>query len=75
MSGSETRIKKILDCLPDGFDLKNTPTMGIQLVRILSEQLGSELKYSSEDGASFQIEFGEYHEAGTVVHGTMDSVN
>ena len=61
--------------LPDGFDLQNAKLMGIQLVKILSEQLGSELRHSAGEGTSFHIEFPEYREAGTEVHGSSDHLS
>jgi two-component sensor histidine kinase len=54
--------------LPEGFDFKTTNTMGLQLVRILSEQLNSETVVENTPGASFAFSFGEYLEAGTVLY-------
>ncbi|MBN2721014.1 MAG: PAS domain S-box protein [Proteobacteria bacterium] len=48
--------------LPPDFDPACARSMGIQLVRILSEQLGGELKFFSEGGSSFRVEFNEYGE-------------
>ena len=51
--------------LPAGFDPQLAKTMGIQLVRILSEQLGGRLRHFPGEGASFLVEFSEYREAQT----------
>jgi len=48
--------------LPPDFDPAGARTMGIQLVRILSEQLGGELRCFSKGGSSFKVEFDEYRE-------------
>ena len=51
--------------LPSCVDFHNTRTMGIQLVRILSEQLDSETTVVSDAGTAYSFRFREYHEAGT----------
>ncbi len=53
---------------PDGFDFESTKTMGLQLVRILSEQLNSETVVQSGPGTSFTFNFREYLEAGSVLY-------
>jgi two-component sensor histidine kinase len=54
--------------LPEGFDFESTKTMGLQLVRILSEQLNSETVVQSDPGTSFTFNFREYLEAGSVLY-------
>lgn len=44
--------------LPPDFDLENSSTLGLQLIKTLSEQLGAEYKYISEgDGCTFELQF------------------
>jgi two-component sensor histidine kinase len=43
--------------LPDGFDVRNVRSMGLQLVCTLAEQLDAELSVTSRNGASFQLMF------------------
>lgn len=43
--------------LPEGFNITNTNTLGLQLVNMLSKQLKSELKYRRNSGAEFSIKF------------------
>lgn len=44
--------------LPDGFDSGNSGGMGMNIIRILTEQLDGEHNFtSSENGAKFSIEF------------------
>ncbi|MCK4811654.1 MAG: PAS domain-containing protein [Methanosarcinales archaeon] len=44
--------------LPDGFDIDKTGTLGLRLIKILTEdQLHGTLEVISEDGATFNIEF------------------
>lgn len=43
--------------LPQGFDIHKIESMGLQLVRTLSEQLDARLVVSSDRGASFQLTF------------------
>jgi len=61
--------------LPADFDLKSAKSMGIQLVRVLSEQLGGELQHFSQGGASFRVEFFEYREAETLVSSSSRPLN
>lgn len=49
--------------LPPDFDPACARSMGIQLVRVLSEQLCGERRYFSEGGSSFRVECDEYGEA------------
>lgn len=53
--------------LPPGFDVHDARSMGMQLVTILSEQLGGRLEVGEGPGARFTIVFHEYHEASTLV--------
>jgi two-component system, sensor histidine kinase PdtaS len=45
--------------LPEGFDLENSSTLGLKLVRILSRQIRAKLIYSTNGGAEFKIAFSE----------------
>ncbi len=49
--------------LPEGLDYRKSRSMGMQLVVVLAQQLGSELFHDSSDGASFSLTFSEYTEA------------
>jgi PAS domain S-box-containing protein len=53
---------------PEGVDFRKVKSMGMQLVTVLAEQLGGEVRYSGESGTSFTVTFKEYHEVGTEVH-------
>ncbi|ADL58167.1 hypothetical protein ISG34_02845 [Methanothermobacter marburgensis] len=46
--------------LPENFDLQSTPSMGMQLVRSLTDQLNGNLKVESEGGTRFSIEFRDW---------------
>lgn len=44
--------------LPSDFNLENSSTLGLQLIKTLSDQLGAEYKYISEgDGTIFKLRF------------------
>ncbi len=43
--------------LPQGFDFAHSPSLGLQLVRSLAEQLGGTLSYASCAGARFELVF------------------
>jgi two-component sensor histidine kinase len=43
--------------LPDEIDVNNTPTLGLQLVSLLTDQIGGKLKVEREKGTYFQIRF------------------
>ncbi len=43
--------------LPAGFDARTSPTLGVQLVSILAEQLDADLSVGSEHGASTELSF------------------
>ncbi|KAF5415851.1 MAG: hypothetical protein C5S48_04745 [Candidatus Methanogaster sp.] len=44
--------------LPPGFNIDESKTLGLHLVKILTEdQLQGDLEVSSDDGATFNIEF------------------
>ncbi len=44
--------------LPDGFDINATGTLGLRLIKILTEdQLQGNLEVISKEGATFNIEF------------------
>jgi PAS domain S-box-containing protein len=53
---------------PERVDILKSDSLGMQLVSSLSEQLGSAIELSSDKGASFQLEFDEYYEAGSELH-------
>jgi two-component sensor histidine kinase len=45
--------------IPKDFDLKNSETLGLQLVNNLVNQLDGELKLNRDEGAEFKIIFKE----------------
>ena len=45
--------------LPDGMDVRNVPSMGLQLVNILAEQMGGEMTVGRAGGTCFRITFGD----------------
>ena len=47
--------------LPPGFDLKGQQGLGLQLVAMLTQQLGGSLSAAGEAGAVFRISF-DLHE-------------
>ncbi len=54
--------------LPDGFDVRKTKSMGLQLVVLLIDQLGGSLDVSGEKGTRFSMRFNEYLEAGITMY-------
>jgi len=48
--------------LPDDFDIRNSKTLGLQLVSSLVEQLSGSIDYTVKDGTVFTIAFREYRE-------------
>ncbi len=54
--------------LPKDLDIYKTKTLGLQLVTVLTEQLGGTLELNRDGGTVFRIHFKEYHEAGTELH-------
>ncbi len=45
--------------LPANFTLNNTKSLGLRLVRILTEQISATLEFKSENGAEFRLTFQE----------------
>ncbi|MTK64564.1 MAG: PAS domain S-box protein [Methanobacterium sp.] len=45
--------------LPEGFDFKNTDSLGLQLVNNLSEQIDAEIELNTGEGTEFKIIFKE----------------
>jgi PAS domain S-box-containing protein len=43
--------------LPEGFDIKTSNTLGMQLVITFAEQIGGKIKIENSDGVKFLIEF------------------
>ncbi|WP_230742401.1 PAS domain S-box protein [Methanooceanicella nereidis] len=43
--------------LPDGFDFRNTTSLGFQLVNVLTEQLNGSIELDGRNGTKFTIEF------------------
>jgi PAS domain S-box-containing protein len=43
--------------LPPGFDVRNTPSLGLQLVNTLARQIGGEVEVTGGAGAEFRITF------------------
>lgn len=54
--------------LPEGLDIWQTSSLGMQLVTVLTSQLGGELNVRSDEGTEFSICFKEYLEAGTALY-------
>jgi len=51
--------------IPEDIDILKSPSLGLQLVTVLIQQLSGEMKIKSEGGTNFIIDFEEYREAGT----------
>ena len=45
--------------LPPDFSLNNTKSLGLRLVRILTDQINASLRFASENGAEFRLNFRE----------------
>lgn len=45
--------------LPNEFDIKNSKTLGLQLIRLLTEQLEGEIEIFSNQGTTFKLTFSE----------------
>lgn len=45
--------------IPDDFDFENPTTLGLMLIRNLTEQLDGEIKYVYDDGCCFKLKFNE----------------
>jgi len=45
--------------LPEGFDIKNSDSLGLQLVNNLSEQIDAEIELNTNNGTEFKIKFRE----------------
>lgn len=59
---------------PQGFDYRKTKTLGLQLVRVLIDQLGGTIHLLDRGaGTTFLIRFHEYREVGTILHGRESS--
>jgi len=43
--------------LPQGYDVRNSESLGLQLVSTLSDQLDAELEIDGRGGATFQLTF------------------
>jgi two-component sensor histidine kinase len=41
--------------LPDNIDIESTDTLGLQLIRMLVNQIDGSIKYKNDDGAQFVI--------------------
>ena len=44
--------------LPNGFSLDSTPSLGLRLVKILTDQLKGNLEFRDEGGTEFRVSFG-----------------
>ncbi len=47
--------------LPDGFSLENTESLGLKLVKLLSEQIRGKLEITKNQGTGFKIKFKKEH--------------
>jgi len=54
--------------LPPGLDIDSTTALGMQLVKVIIEQLAGTMEVEREQGTSFKIHFSEYLEAGTILY-------
>ncbi|MDT8396504.1 MAG: histidine kinase dimerization/phosphoacceptor domain -containing protein [bacterium] len=54
--------------LPPGMDFADTTTLGMQLVKVIVEQLAGTMEIDGDHGTTFRISFAEYLEAGTVLY-------
>ncbi|MDF1525050.1 MAG: ATP-binding protein [bacterium] len=54
--------------LPPEVDISSTTTLGMQLVKVIVEQLAGTLEVDREHGLSYKIYFSEYLEAGTILY-------
>jgi two-component sensor histidine kinase len=45
--------------LPESFSIDNASSMGLKLVKILSDQLDAKLSFNNDKGTSFKLVFGE----------------
>jgi PAS domain S-box-containing protein len=54
--------------LPPGLDINSTTALGMQLVKVIIEQLAGTMEVEREQGTSFKISFAEYLEAGTILY-------
>ena len=54
--------------IPAELDIQELDSLGIKLVRILTEQLGGTLELDREGGTTFTVGFKEYEEAGTELY-------
>jgi PAS domain S-box-containing protein len=45
--------------LPKNFTLESTSSLGLRLVKILTDQLGGDLSFQSNEGTEFKVNFGE----------------
>jgi PAS domain S-box-containing protein len=50
--------------LPADFDLKESDSLGLQLVSMIAEQIGSELVIAQEEGTTFSLTFDRLDESG-----------
>lgn len=57
--GFELRIKDDGIGLPSDFSLNNTQSLGLRLVRILTEQISASLEFEGTQGAEFRLTFRE----------------
>jgi PAS domain S-box-containing protein len=54
--------------LPPELDINETSTLGMQLVKVIVEQLAGSMEVEREQGTSFKIHFAEHLEAGTTLY-------
>ncbi len=54
--------------MPTGLDVSKTTSLGMQLVTIITNQLGGSLEVTSGSGTIFKISFSEYQEAGVELY-------
>jgi two-component sensor histidine kinase len=45
--------------LPEGLDIENAETLGLQLVTVLVRQIGGEMNVEGDGGTTFLIDFPE----------------
>ena len=54
--------------LPADFNYRRSPSLGLQLVTVMTDLLGGSIELNRENGTAFTITFKEYREAGTELH-------
>ena len=54
--------------IPGNLNIDDLPSLGMQIVSILVQQMGGTIEMKKEKGTVFRVTFGEYYEAGTTLY-------